>query len=207
MTTKLGNCNRCFDPRPATTRERITFGSSSYDLELCDPHADLLRRDLYGWTRCGTLVEESTFRGRRRVEADEPATTRRGTVEASYIHIPIARVAAVEPPERPAGPPAAPPRGLRPPAESLLPQGYEEWTFTDHAMDRQGTRGIGREEALWCALAPDIARPGTRPGTLIHIRGRIQVVINPLQRKIITVIDRSQNTLDQEEELAHAASR
>lgn len=193
MSPSLGQCARCFDPTPAVTRERLTVGAGTYDLPLCDRHADMFQREMYGWTRVGTLVDPPRAFASKRPDL-EP---RRGRVVASHLHVPVARAPETLPPEAPA---ARPVTRLSPPA---LPLGHEEWTFSEHALDRSRSREVSKEEALWCVLCPDVVRPGTQAGTKAHVRGNVQVVVNPTQRRIITVIDRSVTT---EQELAHAAS-
>ena len=194
MSGKLGPCGRCFSPTAAVTVERVAFGNSTYEIPLCNPHADAFRREMFAWTRCGRLEEEETFFRRREVADGES----RGRVVASYVHIPVSR-----PREQPPEPePPKTPQLSRP----TVPPGAHAWTFSDHALDRQDERGVSTEEALWCAVAPDSVRPGKRqPGTMVHIRGRVRIVVNPVMKRIITVYDASaMNT--EEQELEHAAS-
>lgn len=211
-TQGLGDCVRCFDPTPATTTERLTVGGDEYELELCERHADGFHRDIFAWTRLGTLVEDEDrafFRRPRDTDAQ------RGQVVAAHIHIPTAReTPAVPAPVAPAPVPAPPAQdysGLswaelmvrQVQLPGALPPGFASWTFSDHALERQEARGVSRAEALWCAAEPDIVHPSGRPNILIHKKGHVETVVNPTEKRIITVINR---TITKEEE-ARAASR
>jgi hypothetical protein len=185
------------------TKELFSFGDSTYRVALCDSCADKFQRELLTWARCGELVEgePTRTRPRKRAEAEtgptstrtlsETAAPRRGTVLAGHVHVPVVTV-----PE---------PRSITPKSARSddLPFGAERWSFTEHALERQEARGIDRNQALWAALAPEIARPSDRPGIKVHIRGDVQVAVSPRQRRIITVINRSLSR----QELPHAASR
>lgn len=186
---RLGDCVRCFDPRPAVTVKRLTVGADgAYDLALCAQHGDLFTRDMYGWTRCGTLADDEA-------EPRRLPTGNRGTVIVSHVHIPV--VAVDDPVDEPD---VTPYEHNKPhPSASALPDGWEQWTFTSHALDRQVTRGVSKAEALWCALDPDVIRPGSVAGTFIHVKQHVQVVVNPAQRRIVTVIDR---TISSEQEVS-----
>jgi len=200
---KPPNCGRCFTPTPAVTKERYTFGQSTYDLHLCDAHADAFRRDMHSWARCGTLAEETPFFTPPRRGDNQELDNAFGTVVASYLHVPTFRpaseqitvtepvVTVPEPRPKPAGRPAL----------SLVPD-VGEWNLTNHALERMELRRVSREDALLAATFPDIVQPGTREGTAIHTRGPIRVVVNPHERRILTVVDR-RVTSDQELEIAH----
>jgi hypothetical protein len=181
--SRLGSCQRCLGPRPrkAVTVERLAFGDSAYEVTLCDGCADRFQQDMFSWARYGRLVEEVGAR-RPRVHA----TTERGVILASHVHVPVMEAPIPEP--RPT--PRAPHRDTR-----------EPWSFSKHALDRHRARGVSRADALRAAQTPEIIRPSdTIPHAAIHICGHVKVVVDPRLRRIITVA----NTTEQEP--GHAAS-
>ena len=178
---KRSLCGRCFLPTPSTTTERLTFGTSSYDIDLCDAHADALRRDLYSWTRCGRPVEENPLWRRPLTPADD----RLGTVKASYVHVPSAGGHIVE-----AQPEAVPP----PPEPASLPHlrivgDIGRWRMSEHALERSVQRGISVEDAVLAAESPDLTVPG-RNGAHIHTRGDVNAVVDRERCVILTVTNR-----------------
>ncbi len=190
----LGQCVRCFNPTPATTRERMSFGGDEYDLDLCEQHADRYQQDMFGWVRYGRIQEQpSRFDRRRREDEDLD----RGQVVVAHIAVPQARQAEPEPEPREVEEPAKDEWGLtyaQQAAQQMLgvvPEGFELWRFSEHALERQEARGISRIEALWAAADPSIVAPGNRPGTLRHRREHVEVIVNPAQKRIITVINKN----------------
>lgn len=199
MTVRLGNCARCFQPTPAASIERFSFGGSTYNLPLCDPHADMFLTDMFAWSRCGVLDESL-------VPARPAAERKRGTVMKAHVHVPAARTP--EGSEQAMAEVIVLPEPVKKPAvdyaELGLPEGWDTWKFSEHAMDRRESRLVSPIEAMWAAQAPDVVRPGKTEGTSVHTKGHVQVVVNPAQRIIVTVINRNLRT--ESEDLAHAAS-
>ncbi len=196
---QLGDCRRCFDPKPAVTVERFSFGGSAYNLALCDRCADRFLTDMFGWSRCGVLDED--------VEPPRPRDSgRRGTVYKTHMHVPTARsedaevveVVKVVEPNRPAKALSEQDLGL--------PAGWDTWRLTEHAMDRKDLRKVSPVEAMVAAQDPDIVRPGKMPGTFVHIKDHVHVVVNPAEHTIITVANRNLTPDGKEQELANAAS-
>lgn len=196
---KLGDCARCFVPTPATTTETLTTGAGTFELELCDQHDGMYHQDMTTWTRVGRLVETYSFFGPGRRPDEE---RRRGTVAVAKLAIPI---------------PTARPEPvldnvvdddgevhLDPFSPLPLPEGYEEWSFAKHAIERSGERAVRPEAALWAACQPERIHAGNLPGVMCHVRDGVRVVVNPEQKRIITVIDLTAQTKDQE--ITNAAS-
>lgn len=177
MASSLGDCMRCITRHPATSVQRLSYGESAYELRLCESQADKFLRDLIGWSRVGTLVEEAdkaTFKPKA-----VPRRERGGRVVASRLHVPSAVVEEPEPL----------PTQRSPRFDTSLPINHDRWTWTDHATQRAQLRQVSTEAVLWCAEHPDTVRPG-KDGTLFHYRGSIKVAIDPVTYTIITVADR-----------------
>lgn len=196
MATRLGNCVRCFKPRPAATVERLSFGNSTYLLEVCDEHADMFRHDMYRWSRCGTLDEDDAHRAFK--PKTRPPARNLGRLVVSHLHIP-----AAEPTESMPEPEPVEVSTPRPVRDDRLPLRADRWTWTDHAVQRANKRKLTEDEVLWCAEHPDIVRPGRQPGTLMHTWGQIKIVVNPETHEIITVAKRHED--DEERELQDAS--
>jgi hypothetical protein len=159
-------------PRKAVEVITVGVGDDLYRIPLCDAHADACQTDLFGWTRCGTIVNDSS----RDIG---------GTVVASHVHVPVHRV-----PELTPGAPESPPDFAMVPTprrEPGLPAGHEDWTFSHHALMRRATREIPELDAWWAVLHPDVIRQGNQEGTRVHVRGSVQVVVNPATRTVLTV--------------------
>jgi len=192
----LGACVRCFIARAATTIERLTFGGATYDLALCEQHANMMMTDMTGWTRCGTIVDDAP-------QPPPPATF---TPVKTSTPLRSPRELVAIPKARPAPPPAA----LKVPVAPEEPVAWftadePQWHLSIHALERIAERDIPRIDALWCAEHPDVTRPGKQPGTFIHVRGSIHVVTAPQYRTILTVWNRNFAN-DAEMELDDASS-
>lgn len=171
----LGDCVRCFKPRRAVTVQRLSYSSSTYDLALCEEHADKFFTDMFGWSRCGELVEDYVS------FAPAPAPVEERNLGRLVVsHLAVAP-SVVEPEPR-----ALPPKPRFDPVPLIDPS---TWTWTEHARERATQRGVSDEEALWCAQHPDTIRDGD-DGRKVHTRGPIKVVVDPHTRRIITVADR-----------------
>lgn len=196
MTGGLGHCVRCMTPRKAATIERLSYGSSTYQLPLCDQHADKFQLDMFGWSRCGDVVEEFVSFAPK-VEVQERNL---GRLVVSHLHIP-AQAPAPEP-EAVEVPPRPQPRFDTSPLIKA-----ERWSFSQHARDRMEQRGVSEDEALWCAEFPDVVRDG-EDGRRVHSRGPIKVVVDPETNVIITVADRRKtddHPTDLHKEFEHAS--
>lgn len=68
-----------------------------------------------------------------------------------------------------------------------LPPGAEKWEFSTHALERAQLRGFHVSELLAAAAAPEQTRPGKKPNCTENIRGRVLVVCDNLDYKIVTV--------------------
>lgn len=69
-----------------------------------------------------------------------------------------------------------------------------DYTFTDHAAQQMGARNISPAEVLSAIANPDTTRQpntgrGHNPNTKTLTRGDVQVVIDTLERCVVTVID------------------
>lgn len=187
----LGTCVRCMTPRRAVTVERLSFGTSTYRLPLCDQHADMFQANMFGWSRCGELEEEFVSFAPK---IEPPPERQLGRLVASHVAIPAGEPVAKSP---------EPVRDVPQPRFDPTPLiNASRWTFTEHARERMTQREVGEQDALWCAEHPDVIRDGDE-GRKVHIRGPIKVVVDPATHRIITVADRRYE--DQERELSHAS--
>lgn len=185
-----GSCSRCLFPTPADAVQHLIYERRRYTMPLCDRHADDFHRVMLMWARCGTIL---TAPSRSVLTPDTLLVPAR--VEPALVPTTAAPVAPASLPVQSA-PVTEPAPQVRPRWDRSLPLGHEEWTFTEHALQRGVERSVTRAEALWCALCPDTVLPGRRPDTETHVRGNIAVVVNPVQKRIVTVIDRNNNTLE-----------
>lgn len=197
MPTALGDCRVCLKPRPAVTVERLSFGDSAYKLAVCDEHADGFRRDMYRWSRCGILDEGDECRAFK--PKARPPARNLGRLVVSKLQIPAVTAPEPEPePELPAPRP-------QPRFDTRMPVNADRWTWTSHAVGRATLRQLTEDEVLWCAEHPDVTRAGRKPGTRIHQRGHVKVVIDPEMHEILTVADTRFEDNDMEMELQDAS--
>ena len=80
-----------------------------------------------------------------------------------------------------------PPR-IRPPRELVDTSEVEDYGWTDHVFKRCPERGIGVFEVLSAIADPETVREKD-PTEHHYIRGDLRVVVNPIRRSIVTVID------------------
>jgi hypothetical protein len=65
------------------------------------------------------------------------------------------------------------------------------WSFADHAAVRMAERGVGVFEVLSALYAPDWSSQQPRtPGRVKAVRGDIEVIYDPRNRYVFTVVDR-----------------
>jgi hypothetical protein len=76
-----------------------------------------------------------------------------------------------------------------------LPPGVKDWTPEPHVIERAHQRGFALLEVLMTAAEPEMVVPNPqRDDSMFHIRGDCQVVVNPAQRVIITVMPSKYST-------------
>lgn len=181
-------CVRTSKPHPAVTTEKISFSGSTYELDLCEEHADALYRDLFGWARLGRDV--SAVERARRTEEER----------STKIVFPVSRRVEVEEPVK-----AAPKTRT---VVSTLPAKAEAWRLSPHAQERCQQRSITREQALWAAVDPAVDRPSIAddPFVRVRTRGTTVAVVDADRQRIITVWDSSTPKSEQQQELEYATS-
>lgn len=179
-------CQRSSKPHPATTTERFSFSGSTYEIDVCDAHADELYRDFFSWARLGRDVSAVE---RARLSAEKRAAT---------VAFPVMR--RVEAQDEPVAPKFRT-------VLSDLPPKAERWGLTDHARERCELRGVTREQALWAAVDPATDRPSHTgdPSLRVRKRGTIVAVVNVDTESILTVWDAAAPQNEQQQELDYAA--
>ena len=187
----IGDCARCFEPTPAVSIERFSFSGGAYTVPLCRRHVEMLQRDFYVWAMAGTPAADD-------VVDDDLDTIGRGTVLFTSEDFLAVRDEEQLVDDDDVHHDDAPVLHLPPP-------GWDTWTFTLHAMDRRESRGVSPIEAKWCAQDPDFIWPGTTPGTEVRTKQHVKVVVNPQQRRIITVMNR--NLVDEPDDMAGTGCR
>ena len=161
---------RCVGVKRAVTVSRVTFGGDTYDLDLCEAHADMLWSDIHGWTRLGTLVENSFF---------TPLPKPRDEVPAPVRPVPT--------------PPTTPPL---PP----LVARWRLTVHAQDRLTREGDRAITADEARRAAQEYRFSRAGRDPGTQVRTRGDVQVVVDERRLLILTVVAKRHREQEQEQE-------
>ena len=74
----------------------------------------------------------------------------------------------------------------------VVPFPGESWSFRHHALIRIGERQLNPVDVAKAADDPEVTHAGRAPGTEVHIRKGIKVVVRPEQRLIITAGDRDE---------------
>lgn len=184
-SVKIAGCDRCVTPTEATITEKVTWHGQVYEIDLCEKHAEMMQRDVWGWLRNAREVETSSvfektwspFERRSSARAFSPPALVQGNNELG----------------------AAKDRPLttRPP----LPAIAQAWTFTKHAEQRLAERGpqygFSRYEVLMAVVEPELVVPSTKQDeTEIRKRGNLRVVVNPSSFLILTVSVREEADAD-----------
>lgn len=192
---RLRDCDRCMVRTKATTWETLGFGRGTYVLALCEGCADRLYDELIAWVRVSTLVEDVDSATLKPTRSAAPGA---GRIAKSIA--PTAPVIRVEEVVEVEAAPAAKEWAVR---EEALPSNYKRWRWAAHALERfiqredkaeaAGLTPMTVEDVLWTAENPDYIRPSTDPQwptSKLHVRGFMQVVVNPDDALIVTVVDR-----------------
>lgn len=165
-------CDRC----PVTKAKPAThigipfgFGEHKWKIDLCDQHYDMLSRDFFAWGLLAEEIEEAPTRFSSGYVADL-----RRAAEIREREAELAREAA-----------RYEPLGVEP------PWSYDQWYFTDHAIERMNERFVDPVDVLWACVRPTFTRPASRPGDerslVMHIRDDTKVVLDPKTQTIVTV--------------------
>lgn len=177
-------CDRCLKDTLASTTEKFSVGDLEYEIDLCEKHADMLQRDLAGWTRVAREKERPTVFGRSPVEREVHNSIR--------VEQPRSR-ASTEPKHYP-------------PIER--PEVRVSWYLTSHAEERLEERGpvygFERKDVFLAAQAPEEVTPHEhRDNRFIYVRGRVALIVNRQDSTILTVMPAEWQN---QGELAHASS-
>jgi hypothetical protein len=188
-------CNRCPDGKLAK-HFGVRFGLNGrlWTGDLCDSHMDLLRRDLMTWATC---FDELTMTP---ADSDEIVTPKESQIKAPHLFN-AARVPDQLPPRVKVRPitsrrtvvldddTVTPVREEVPDVSDISPEVMESWTFlmsAQKAMDRSSV-GIVDVWRVLDAIHKDV-RPGRTPDTQVWERDGVGVIVNPAERKVITVM-------------------
>lgn len=74
-----------------------------------------------------------------------------------------------------------------------LPTPLPGWHITAHARERARERGVGDRDLRFAVEQPDYTYPQTDSygsDRHVHVRGEWAIVVNPLERTVITVLFR-----------------
>lgn len=173
-------CDRC--NKDAVTSRDLVVDGERRRLDLCDIHNARFDNDLIKWTSIGTpetSTSVSFFNDQQRLlllrEREAERTRIASDAEDAEKHAEKA-------------------------ARKSIP-GALKWDVLPHARQRAVKRGFGIVQVLMTAAQPEHTRrqPWRGPDIAIFQRGECRLVVNDRDRKVITVIDRS------EEEEDHAA--
>lgn len=62
------------------------------------------------------------------------------------------------------------------------------WSFSIHAMERALDMALDGEEIKAALTRPDVVNPGTHPHQRFHLRGRISLLLDMDNKRIVTIL-------------------
>lgn len=211
--TVIRRCDRCAfkDPKPVTQRRVFAIEDRYYEIDLCDPHADMFDRDLNAWTMLAAEVD-NPYQGKtpavvsqkrsntsltdfnmtalenarrlKEIREREEAKLRMKAAEDAQIRAERARMTETR-------------------ARKSIP-GSMKWKIALHAYQRLVERGFSVYDVLETAAQPEqtYLQPWRGDYVAIYQRAHCRVVVNEDSHTIITVIDRDADLEKDPRELA-----
>lgn len=163
---------------PATQTLPLTFGSTNYLLDLCDEHAGQFQDYIYGWLSMAREADEPTSLAPIMTERLREATVEAPTLPDKFIVLP-------------------------PPPEPVVTKTELDiiklrWVLTEHAKQRIDERGpafgFSMDDVFIAAEKPERAHRDRNGGInlWVHWRGNVKVVVNRIERVVVTVGGRDQ---------------
>lgn len=196
-------CDSCIKDTRATTTVRFSFAGADYTIDLCEKHADAIQRDIMSWARLATEIERpSAF---MRPDVIREHTRRDASVVAFNKDKPPAEKSPS--PSQESGSPTAPPpvAPLYSTGGMNVPATAKNWTLSEHAKEQLEERGpkygFTREDVFLCCVQPEWTnQSSTAKGDCVqHFRGNVQVIVNPQEKTVVTVLPRSTREFDAED--------
>lgn len=170
MATRVKYCMRCFTQTKATITGKFSYENHDYEVELCDQHGAMFDRDMLAWTRIGREVEKTRHGS---VTSFTPA------VSATNIKVPF--------PVTDGGVEVSDDR-LPPPVQGEMSAEAMTYEFTEPALLRMKRRRITRVDVLRLLSSKQkYTRPGIDFSTLVHELGDMRVVVDPVEKSVLTV--------------------
>lgn len=195
LRVKKKFCDRCIKDTPATTTERFTYAAVDYEIDLCDRHAEMFQRDMFGWTRLSREKERPTTFGRTSVELDN--------------HRRLARSESDRAAERRRQQEQQSAESQQPQLETI-PGPALEWTLSKHAEEQLKKRGplfgFGKREVLLAAHTPEASYLADDGVCYRQNRGSVSVVVDRTRRSVVTVMPNLPNWDDSGEQKQEALS-
>lgn len=191
-------CDKCPTETEATVTDRFSLNGFKFEIDNCDEHSAELYGLIMAWGDLGRMTGEPSVLEQRRPVAQAIDVTPRAT-----------RVADAPEPEKTWSVPAKPKRTEdRPltvvPSEPGLPMTAQHWRLDPHAEEQMERRGFDLPRVLMAADKPGWMVRSTRdPRLEERKRGNLTVIVDPAERRVITVYD---HTKSDSEATAWAAS-
>jgi hypothetical protein len=189
---KLGSCRRCYLPKPATSLQIVDWGGESYQLALCDDHADMLQTAMFSWTRVGEIIVPAQVHAP--VATVSPAAApaaRQGPPVRIPVPPPPTTVEVVDPPQEPAWLESVP-ENVRELARSA--PGMCNWRLTAKARQRADEAGVDLLAVLLAAEAPEDTRPsGKDPSACLHTRDGVTAIVNVQTKVVLTMFRKEEH--------------
>lgn len=182
-TAKGPDCDMCLARvRKATRAVFFRVFDTDHQVNLCNAHQQRFLEDMSPWIRVATVVENS---GVPRPRASQPMFTDEHTQRIRELKERAAeraekRTVIVAPNSRPSAP--------------------DEWRISTHAHERARERGFSAEKVIAAASDAQTTYPEHRRGPDFECRMRAgcYVVVNKVNKEIITVMDRMMFEIDRE---------
>lgn len=184
-------CDRHTTDEPSTTTMKFSLNGVDWEIDLCEQHADMLQRDIMGWARLAREKERpSMFRSSEEVRAYTHSNYGSGQ-HNGLDKKPVTREPAAS-------------------ALPALPAVADNWTLTPHAEEQLEERGpvfgFTRADVFLACVEPEHTMDA-KGGRKHHYRGNVQLIVSPIDKKVVTVLPRSTRDFqEQEQELASAAN-
>jgi len=163
-------CMRCFIDRPAVTTGQLTYEGYRYELDLCEQHARMFDTDMQNWIRlardCGPEIKER--------------------VENPVIPFPVTDGGVEFLDERKDSP------------DEEITLEAMAFTFTEHALHQMRWRKIDKAD-VWRALSTKnktVTISEKNMNCLVHRTEDMKVVINPMFKRVVTVMWRHEEELE-----------
>jgi hypothetical protein len=187
MKVKRKVCDRCPTGRelPATRSMQFSLGDTKWEIDVCEKHGDQLEREFGSWGSLGR--EMARAYGDSRLYTPEYAEESRRVAELRTKQSAEDRAKSPVVDLEPLGDVAVTTAEPESERRQTTPTDGRPWSFTDHARERLEERGVDILDALHTATSPFVTRQAQHPPLLIHERGEVKVVVDPITRSIITV--------------------